>query len=125
MAKTERSPKILSSGWGKIEVEGLGRGKDFKLWPGGGEDWDWSVFGTGHGLGIQADEVKIFIEKGCEIVVLTSGRFKRLKVPVGTVELLESKGIEVIVADTKTGIRKYNNLVGEKRAVGGLFHSTC
>jgi hypothetical protein len=47
-----QSPRILSFGWGRIEVETLGRGKDFKLWPGGGRGWDWSEHGTSHTGGI-------------------------------------------------------------------------
>lgn len=27
---------------GHMEVEGIGEGKDFKLYPGGGREWDWS-----------------------------------------------------------------------------------
>ena len=30
-----RSPRITHISWGRMEVEGLGRGKDFKLYPGG------------------------------------------------------------------------------------------
>jgi hypothetical protein len=119
------SPRILSSGWGKIEVEKLGRGKDFKLWPGGGRPWDWSEFGTGHGNGIQQGELAELISRGCRVVVLTKGRFNRLKIPDETVKTLEEKNIEVIVADTKKGIDIYNSHVDRGTAVGGLFHSTC
>ena len=33
---TSPSPRIVGLSWGRIEVEGLGPGQDFKLWPGGG-----------------------------------------------------------------------------------------
>jgi len=32
-----QSPRINHIFWGKMEVEGIGKGKDFKLYPGGGE----------------------------------------------------------------------------------------
>lgn len=119
------SPKILSSGWGKMEIENIGPGKDFKLWPGGGRSWDWSENGTGHGNGIQQGDVQELINNGCEIVILTTGRLKRLKVPLSTVETLKSESIEVVVAGTKKGIALYNDYAEKGRAVGGLFHSTC
>jgi hypothetical protein len=39
------SPKIVAISWGRMEVEGLPPGKDFKLCPGGGREWDWSETG--------------------------------------------------------------------------------
>jgi hypothetical protein len=122
---TAASPRIISSGWGKMEVESIGHGRDFKLWPGGGRDWDWSEHGTDHRRGIQQGDVQELIAKGCELVILTTGRFKRLRVPQAIIEILEEQSIEVIVADTKKGIQLYNDYAGKGLAAGGLFHSTC
>ncbi|TKB26928.1 hypothetical protein FCL47_07020 [Desulfopila sp. IMCC35006] len=122
---TSRSPRILSSGWGNIEVEILGRGKDFKLWPGGGRSWDWTEYGTSHNQGIQPGDVEEFIAKGCQVVVLTTGRLKRLKVPQTTIDALSGHSIEVVVASTKKAIQIYNEYVAKGVPVGGLFHSTC
>lgn len=119
------SPRILSSSWGKMEVEQIGSGKDFKLWPGGGRPWDWSEYGTGHSRGIQQGDVQDLITKGCQVVVLTTGRLKRLKVPQTTLDALKAQSVEVVVADTKKGIQLYNDYAATGRAVGGLFHSTC
>ncbi len=47
------SPKITLVSWGQMEVEGLGKGKDFKLYPGGGRAWDWAETNTQHVPGIQ------------------------------------------------------------------------
>ena len=38
MSDGMRSPRILAVSWGRIEVEGIGAGKDFKLYPGGGRE---------------------------------------------------------------------------------------
>lgn len=121
----DASPRIISSGWGKMEVETLGRSKDFKLWPGGGRPWDWSEYGTGHGRGIQRGDVEELVAKGCRVVILTTGRLKQLRVPRTTVDTLKAQAIEVVVADTKTAIELYNDYVEKGTAVGGLFHSTC
>lgn len=34
------SPRILNLSWGRMEIDGVGAGKDFKLWPGGGREWN-------------------------------------------------------------------------------------
>ena len=122
---TEASPRILSSGWGKMEVEKLGRGKDFKLWPGGGRSWDWSEYGTGHGSGIQQGDIQDLISNGCRVVILTTGRMRRLRVPQHIVDSLQGLAIEVIVTDTQKAIEMYNDHAAKGTAVGGLFHSTC
>ena len=119
------SPAITAASWGKIEVAGIGPGKDWKLWPGGGRSWDWTEYNTGHLRGVQPKEVLELIDKGCRSVILTTGRLRRLKIADETVQLLESKGIQVTTASTSKGIDLYNRLVIEGVAVGGLFHSTC
>ncbi len=123
--RKDTSPRIISSGWGKMEVEMIGTSKDFKLWPGGGRTWDWSEYGTGHSKGIQQGDVEELINKDCKVVVLTTGRMSRLNVPQSTVNSLKAQAIEVVVADTKKGIELYNHYVERGMAVGGLFHSTC
>lgn len=123
--KEAPSPKILNVGWGKIEVENLGVGKDLKLWPGGGRSWDWREYGTGHSRGIQPGDCKELVENRCSVVVLSRGMFKRLKVAQETLEYLRDKNVEIVVEETKKAVRHYNNLAEEGRAVGGLFHTTC
>ena len=74
------SPKILSVEWGRMEIEGLGRGRDFKLWPGGGGEWDWRETGMHHEPGICPVDVQELLDHGCEAVVLcrvSKGRFTR------------------------------------------------
>jgi len=41
-----------------MQVEGIGAGKDFKLYPGGGREWDWDETRTWHTPGIQPADVK-------------------------------------------------------------------
>ena len=52
------SPRIQEVSWGVMVVDGLGRGKDFKLHPGGGRAWDWREHGTQHSPGIQLADVE-------------------------------------------------------------------
>ncbi len=119
------SPRIISLGWGKIEVEQLGGGKDFKLWPGGGRHWDWSEHGTGHSRGIQIDDVKELIANGAKVIILTRGMLFRLKVPDRTKSFVEKNNIELIVVSTPKGVKMYNDYIDKHIPVAGLFHSTC
>jgi hypothetical protein len=118
------SPRILEISWGHMEVEGLGAGKDFKLYPGGGRDWDWAETGTRHSPGIQPADVEELLTHGATTIVLSQGMDKQLQVDPATHEYLEQRSITVHVAETHEAAEIYNELA-ETTAVGGLFHSTC
>lgn len=119
------SPRILVMKWGKMEVEGLGEGKDFKLWPGGGRQWDWSETGTDHFSGIQPDDCNELLQHNCRIIVLSRGILKRLRISKATLSYLQDHDIQTVVASTKKAVQLYNDFAEKGEAVGGLFHSTC
>lgn len=121
---TPASPQINHVSWGRMEVEGVGAGKDFKLYPGGGRAWDWGEYGTRHDPGIQPGDVEELLNHGATVVVLSCGMEKRLKIMPETRQALADKGVEVHVAETKAAVELYNKLI-ETKPVGGLFHSTC
>ena len=64
-----RSPRIAEISWGHIEVEGVGRFKDAKLYPGGARAWDWRETGTDHVPGIQPADIQELLERGADDVV--------------------------------------------------------
>jgi len=119
-----RSPKILDVSWGRMDVEGLGAGKDYKLYPGGGREWDWSETGTRHVPGIQVADVEELLAHGATVVVLSMGMDRRLHVDPATLRYLEERSVEVHVVETREAVKIYNDLADD-RAVAGLFHSTC
>jgi hypothetical protein len=121
----EASPRIEHVEWGRIEVEGLGEGRDFKLFPGGGREWNWTETGTHHRPGIQPSDVAELVQAGCRVVVLSRGFDLELQTCPETVELLEAAGIVVHIAQTQEAVDLYNDLVAHAQLVGGLFHSTC
>ena len=126
MSKQEvSSPRINELSWGRMAIDGVGTGKDFKLWPGGGREWDWTETGTHHVPGIQPADVEELLANGSQAVVLTRGMLRRLHTCSQTMSFLETKGIDVYVAETKKAAQIYNDLVSRGEAVGGLFHSTC
>jgi hypothetical protein len=119
-----RSPRIARISWGRMEVEGVGSGKDWKLYPGGGRAWDWRETGTEHVPGIQPADVAELLEQGAEIVVLSRGMQLVLQTTAQTLALLRERGVEVHVLETRAAVERYNALA-RSRPVGGLFHSTC
>jgi hypothetical protein len=76
----KRSPRIVRVCWGRMEVEGVGMGKDFKLYPGGGRAWVWAETGTRHSPGIQPSDVEELVAHGATAVVLSQGMNKRLQI---------------------------------------------
>ncbi len=124
MSKELRSPLVTHISWGRMKVEGLGEGKDFKLYPGGGREWDWSETGTQHVPGIQPADVEELLEQGATVIVLSRGMQLMLQTCPETLDLLKHRGVTVHVKETKEAVTLYNKLT-EREAAGGLFHSTC
>ena len=123
MGQEKPSPRILAVSWGHMEVESLGAGKDFRLYPGGGREWDWSETGMRHSPGIQPADVEELLVHGATVVVLSQGMDKRLQVDPATLEYLERQAVAVHVAGTLEAVQIYNELAGAV-PVAGLFHST-
>ncbi|MCW6009912.1 Mth938-like domain-containing protein [Micromonospora sp. CPCC 205371] len=118
------SPRVLAISWGRMDVEGLSPGKDFKLYPGGGRPWDWSETGTQHRPGIQPADVEELLSYGATVVVLSRGMQLQLEIDPRTLALLDERGVTVHVAETVEAVQMYNDLAATQ-PVGGLFHSTC
>ncbi len=119
------SPRIKELSWGRMAIDGVGTGKDFKLWPGGGREWDWTETGTHHVPGILPADVEELLANGSQVIVLTRGMLLRLQTCSETMSFLEAKGRAVYVVETKKAAQIYNDLASRGDAVGGLFHSTC
>lgn len=107
-----------------MAVDGVGTGKDFKLYPGGGRAWDWGETGTRHVPGIQVSDVMELLNKKAEVIVLSRGMELALQTCPETLALLRERGIPYHVEETLAAVQLYNQLA-ETQAVGGLFHSTC
>ena len=121
----QSSPRIASLTWGHMDIAGLGTGKDFKLWLGGGRVWNWRETDTHHVPGIQPDDVKELLDNGCTHIVLSRGMLLALQTCPETLDLLTNERIKTHVEETRAAAKLYNELVQQQIAVGGLFHSTC
>jgi hypothetical protein len=119
------SPRVISAGWGYVDVDGLGTLRDAKLWPGGGRAWDWTETGTKHQPGIQPADVEELLDHDPEVVVLSRGRQLRLETCAETLALLEERGVHVVLDETATAIELYNDLVDREARAAALLHTTC
>ena len=120
-----KSPQIEAIKWGEMVVEGLGRGRDFKLYCGGGREWDWSETNTHHNPGIQIADVSELLDAGVKIVVLSRGMQLVLRTCPDVLEHLRHRGMRFFVEETRVAVKIYNELAAQGEPVGGLFHSTC
>jgi hypothetical protein len=120
-----KSPYIKHISWGHMDIEGLGTGRDFKLYPGGGRCWDWKETNTHHVPGIQPADIQELLDHGVEVVVLSRGILLKLQICSETLELLEKSDVQAHILETKMAVEFYNHLARNNTAVGGLFHSTC
>jgi len=119
------SPQVLDEGWGFVDVDGLGRLRDAKLWPGGGRGWDWNETGTHHRPGIQPADLTELLDHDPEVVVLSRGRQLRLETTPEALALAADRKVEVIREETGAAIGEYNRLAAAGRRVAALLHSTC
>ena len=120
----ELSPRVATLSWGRVQIESGAEFKDVKLYPGGARAWDWNETGTRHSPGILAADVEELLEHGAEVVVLSRGQLRALRVADETIAMLRDRGVETHVLPTKEAVRLYNEL-RDSRPVGALIHSTC
>lgn len=119
------APRIAHISWGRMEVDGLGLGRDYKLYPGGGRAWDWNETGTHHVPGIQPADVEELLAHGSTVIVLSRGMELALQTAPETREFLAHCGVPYHIEETKAAADLYNQLAAAGEQVGGLFHSTC
>ena len=63
--------------------------------------------------------------KGVDIIVLSRGVLRMLRVCPETEDLLRERSIDYRIEPTKKAVQTFNRLMREGRSVGGIFHSTC
>lgn len=119
------SPRINHVSWGRMEVDGIGSGRDYKLYPGGGQEWDWKESDTHHVPGIQPADVEELLDHGSKVIVLSRGMLLALQTAPATRALLKERVVPCHIEETKTAVELYNRLAAAGEQVGGLFHSTC
>ena len=111
---------IDSYRFGRIVVNGKHHTSDLIVFPDKVKDNWWRR--TSHQL--RLDELSEVIAEKPEVLVVGTGYNGCLIVEKGTIEFLESTGIELYAAPTKEACRKYNELTETKSVVAAL-HLSC
>jgi hypothetical protein len=124
LAATEQSPRIVRLAWGSIEIEGFGKFRDAKIYPGGAREWDWRETGTRHVPGIQPADVEELLVHEPTSIVLSQGMLKQLKACPETLDLLARRGVRCHVLPTAEAVDLFNRRRDQER-IAGLFHTTC
>ena len=111
---------IDSYDFGRIVIHGRRYTTDLIVFPDRVKDGWWRK--EGHNLHIEdLDEV---VQHNPTVIIIGTGYSGLMKVPAGTREYVESKGIELIAQRTAEACKTFNRLIKSKKVVAAL-HLTC
>lgn len=113
--------KIDTYRFGKIVIDGKDFGSDLLVVSGRVDDSWWRK--EGHAL--QVEDLNAVLAAQPKVLVVGTGYFGMMKVPVETMEVLESKGIEVVAARTSKAVEAFNRLADSGMEIAAAFHLTC
>jgi len=106
--------------FGRITVDGKTYTSDVLIYPGRVDAHWWRR--EGHRL--QVADLTEVIQAGPQVLVVGTGAYGAMKVPKDTVAYLESKGLEVRVAETDKAVEVFNQLQKDRVVIAAL-HLTC
>jgi hypothetical protein len=115
-----RVATIESYTFGRIVVDGTSYTSDVVLYPDRVQArWRRKV---GHRL--DPDDLEGLLEQEARTLIVGTGKYGLMRVPLETVEYLESHGFEVIVQRTDEACETYNRL-SERGPVVAALHLSC
>ncbi len=106
--------------FGEIIVDGHSYKKDLIVFPDHVAPQWWRE--KGHSLSLP-DLEEIFIDSP-DLLIIGSGAYGRMKVPVHTQEQIRAKGLIIQILKTKEACQTYNDLCDTQRVAAAL-HLTC
>jgi len=118
-------PKIDSSRFGSITIEGVRFGHDVIIRLNGKvkkrkKKLSKAIYGTSHKVSL--DEAKHVYEKGAHHLILGAGQYGRVKLSEEAADFFKARNCDVEILPTPQAIRVWNHAEGH---VIGLFHVTC
>jgi len=111
---------IESYEFGKMVINGEKYTTDLILYPDRIDSTWWRK--SGHEL--RLEDVKGVVKEKPDTIIVGTGFNAVLKVLPETEDYILSKGIKLIVEDTKKAVKNYNELSPKEKVIG-LFHLTC
>ena len=106
--------------FGRIVINGTAFTSDVIIFPDRVKDEWWRK--EGHDLHIE--DIESIFKEQLEVLIIGTGKYGVMKVPVQTREYIESNGIDLIVEPTDKACEVYNRVSKDKKAVAAL-HLTC
>jgi len=110
---------IESFNFGKIIIDGTEYNSDIIIYKNSIDDKWWRR--ESHHLYIE--DIEKILDNKPTILIIGTGCYGLMKVPLELVKYLESNNIEVIIKKTKDACNEYNKL--QKENVVAAFHLTC
>jgi len=111
---------IESYSFGRIIIDGRHYRSDVIIYPDRVEGSWWRV--RGHDLCM--DDIKEILDYDPEVLIIGKGKSGMMKVPDEVQNEIRKLGIELITANTKGAVERYNKIAGKKKTVAAL-HLTC
>ncbi len=111
---------IESYKFGEIIINGKKYSSDLIIF----EDYIYDSWWRKEGHNLCIDDIEKAIDKKPEVLIIGTGCFGLMKVPLELIKHLESNNIEVIIKKTKDACDEYNTLHQKKNVVAAL-HLTC
>jgi len=111
---------IESYNFGKIIINSKEYNSDIIIYKKSIDDKWWRR--ESHNLRIE--DIKKILENKPETLIIGTGYYGLMKVPLELIKYLESNNIEVIIKKTKDACDEYNTLYQKKNVVAA-FHLTC
>ena len=112
---------IESYDFGKITIDGKTYTSDLIIYPDHVDSSWWRK--TSHKLGTYDIPDEVF-KQNPDVILVGTGFYDDMKVLPDTKKLIESKGIKLIVDNTKKASDTYNQLSKTQKVIA-LFHLTC
>jgi hypothetical protein len=112
--------KIGHYSFGRIVIDGKTYTSDVIVYPGRVDASWWRK--EGHNL--HSEDLKEVMNAKPEVLIVGTGASGVMKVPKETISHLESKGIEVHVAQTEDAVELFNRLQTDRKVIAAL-HLTC
>ena len=111
---------IESYKFGEIIINGKKYSSDLIIF----EDYIYDSWWRKEGHNLCIDDIEKVIDKKPDILIIGTGYYGLMKVPLELIKYLESNNIEVIIKKTKDACDEYNTLYKKKNTIAA-FHLTC
>lgn len=116
----ERRRLIDSYSFGRVVVDGRAYTRDIIILPDRVFDGWWRK----EGHRVEVEDLQEALKEELETLIIGTGYYGYVEVPVETTEWVRSRGVKLVVAKTAEACEAYNRVSRSSRAAAAL-HLTC